>query len=157
MRQPKPRVHIIGGSPEITQRIIEEFFRGSFSNQHEIRGSWRRRHWSIPRRHPGKGLLHHSDRGVQYAALDYRELLAAHKLTVSMSRRANCYDNAVAESFFATLKWELLDGREWPTRAAARKAIFEYIEVWYNRQRRHSTLDYLSPWQYEQRILSAAA
>ncbi len=112
---------------------------------------------ALARRHPGKGLLHHSDRGVQYAALDYRELLAAHKLTASMSRRANCYDNAVAESFFATLRWELLDRREWPTRAAARSAIFEYIEVWYNRQRRHSTLDYLSPWQYEQRILSAAA
>jgi len=112
---------------------------------------------ALARRHPGKGLLHHSDRGVQYAALDYRELLAAHKLTASMSRRANCYDNAVAESFFATLRWELLDRREWPTRAAARSAIFEYVEVWYNRQRRHSTLDYLSPSQYEQRILSAAA
>ena len=112
---------------------------------------------ALARRHPEKGLLHHSDRGVQYAALDYRELLAAHQLTASMSRRANCYDNAVAESFFATLRWELLDRQEWPTRAAARTAIFEYIEVWYNRQRRHSTLDYSSPWQYEQRNLSAAA
>ena len=112
---------------------------------------------ALARRQPGKGLLHHSDRGVQYAALDYRELLAGHRMTSSMSRRANCYDNAVAESFFATLRWELLDRREWPTRAAARSAIFEYIEVWYNRQRRHSTLDYLSPWQYEQRILSVAA
>jgi putative transposase len=112
---------------------------------------------ALARRNPGKGLLHHSDRGVQYAALDYRELLAAHQMTSSMSRRANCYDNAVAESFFATLRWELLDRREWPTRAAARSAIFEYIEIWYNRQRRHSALDYLSPWQYEQRIMSAAA
>ena len=110
---------------------------------------------ALARRQPGKGLLHHSDRGVQYAALDYRELLAAHQVTSSMSRRANCYDNAVAESFFATLRWELLDRREWPTRAAARTAIFEYIEAWYNRQRRHSTLDYLSPWQYEQRISRA--
>lgn len=112
---------------------------------------------ALARRQPAKGLLHHSDRGVQYAAVDYRELLAGHQMTPSMSRRANCYDNAVAESFFATLRWELLDRREWPTRAAARSAIFEYIEVWYNRQRRHSTLDYLSPWQYEQRILRAAA
>ena len=111
---------------------------------------------ALARRQPGKELLHHSDRGVQYAALDYRELLAAHQMTTSMSRRANCYDNAVAESFFATLRWELLDRREWPTRAAARSAIFEYIEIWYNRQRRHSTLDYLSPSQYEQRLLRAA-
>jgi transposase InsO family protein len=65
--------------------------------------------------------------------------------------------NAVAESFFATLRWELLDRHQWPTRALVRSAIFEYIEIWYNRQRRHSTLDYLSPWQYEQRILSRAA
>jgi transposase InsO family protein len=112
---------------------------------------------ALARRHPDKGLLHHSDRGVQYAALDYRELLAAYQITASMSRRANCYDNAVAESFFATLRWELLDQREWSTRAAARSAIFEYIEVWYNRQRRHSTLDYLSPSQYEQRLLRQAA
>ena len=112
---------------------------------------------ALARRSPEKGLLHHSDRGVQYAALDYRELLAAHQMISSMSRRANCYDNAVAESFFATLRWELLDRRQWPTRALARSAIFEYIEIWYNRQRRHSALDYLSPWQYEQRILSAAA
>ena len=112
---------------------------------------------ALARRSPEKGLLHHSDRGVQYAALDYRELLAAHQMTSSMSRRANCYDNAVAESFFATLRWELLDRHQWPTRALARSAIFEYIEIWYNRQRRHSALDYLSPWQYERRILSTAA
>ena len=112
---------------------------------------------ALARRSPQKGLLHHTDRGVQYAARDYRELLAAHQMTSSMSRRANCYDNAVAESFFATIRWELLDRHEWPTRAAARSAIFEYIEIWYNRQRRHSSLDYLSPLQYEQRLLSSAA
>lgn len=111
---------------------------------------------AVGRRQPQPGLLHHTDRGSQYAAADYRELLAAHKITASMSRRANCYDNAVAESFFATLRWELLDRQEWPTRAAARSAIFEYIEVWYNRHRRHSTLGYLSPLQFEQRLLSAA-
>ena len=72
-----------------------------------------------------------------------------------MSRRANCYDNAVAESFFATLRWELLERHEWRSRAAARSAVFEYIEVWYNRNRRHSALGYLSPWQFEQRLLAA--
>jgi transposase InsO family protein len=112
---------------------------------------------ALARRRPEKGLLHHSDRGVQYAAIDYRELLAAHQMTSSMSRCANCYDNAVAESFFATLRWELLDRYQWHTRAAVRSAVFEYIEIWYNRQRRHSSLGYLSPWQYEQRLLSSAA
>ena len=107
-------------------------------------------HMALGRRQPKQGLVHHTDRGVQYAATEYRELLATHNITVSMSRPANCYDNAVAESFFATLRWELLDRHKWPTRAAARTAIFEYIEVWYNRHRRHSTLGYLSPWQYEQ-------
>jgi putative transposase len=101
-----------------------------------------------------RGLLHHSDRGVQYAATDYRELLSKHKIVPSMSRRANCYDNAVSESFFATLKWELLDRFKWPTRAAVRTAIFEYIEVWYNRLRRHSALGYLSPLQYEHSLLT---
>jgi transposase InsO family protein len=111
---------------------------------------------ALERRRPRAGLLHHSDRGSQYAATDYRELLAAHHLTASMSRRANCYDNAVAESFFATLRWELLERQQWSTRAAARTAIFEYIEVWYNRRRRHSALGYLSPWQFEQQLQSAA-
>jgi putative transposase len=112
---------------------------------------------ALARREPVQGLLHHTDRGVQYASTDYRELLAVHQVTSSMSRRANCYDNAVAESFFATLRWELLDRHEWHTRAAARSAVFEYIEIWYNRQRRHSSLGYLSPLQYEQRLLSSAA
>jgi putative transposase len=85
---------------------------------------------ALARRNPKAGLVHHTDRGVQYAATDYRELLAHHQLLSSMSRRANCYDNAVAESFFATLKWELIDCYRWPTRAAAKTAIFEYIEVW---------------------------
>lgn len=109
---------------------------------------------ALARRRPPAGLIHHTDRGVQYAAADYRELLVHHQLISSMSRRANCYDNAVAESFFATLKWELIDRYRWPTRAAAKSAIFEYIEVWYNRRRRHSALGYLSPSQFEQRLLT---
>jgi len=111
---------------------------------------------ALERRQPPPGLLHHSDRGSQYVAIDYRELLTTHQLVPSMSRRGNCYDNAVAESFFATLRWELLERQQWSTRAAARTAIFEYIEIWYNRQRRHSTLDYQSPWQFEQRLRLAA-
>lgn len=109
---------------------------------------------ALARRDIKRGLLHHSDRGVQYAATDYRQLLSKHKIVASMSRRANCYDNAVSESFFATLKWELLDRFKWPTRAAVRMAIFEYIEVWYNRLRRHSALGYLSPLQYEHSLLT---
>jgi putative transposase len=112
---------------------------------------------ALARRQPQAGLIHHTDRGVQYAATDYRDLLAHHQLISSMSRRANCYDNAVAESFFATLKWELIDRYRWQTRAAAKTAIFEYIEIWYNRRRRHSALDYLSPLQFEQRLLTSAA
>jgi len=111
---------------------------------------------ALERRRPRAGLLHHTDRGAQYAATDYRELLTTHQLVASMSRRANCYDNAVAESFFATLRWELLERQQWSTLAAARTAIFEYIEVWYNRRRRHSALGYLSPWQFEQQLRSAA-
>jgi putative transposase len=107
-------------------------------------------------RRPPPGLLHHSDRGVQYACTAYRALLAAHGATASMSRRGNCWDNAVAESFFATLKGELLARYRWPTRALAQRAIERYIAVWYNRTRRHSTLNYLSPLQYERHRTSAA-
>ena len=111
---------------------------------------------ALARRQPKPGLLHHTDRGVQYAAAEYRAVLKAHQITASMSRRANCYDNAVAESFFATLRWELLNRHHWPTHAAVRTAIFQYIEVWYNRQRRHSALGYLSPLQFEQQSLAVA-
>ena len=97
-------------------------------------------------------MLHHTDRGSQYAATDYRELLTTHQLVASMSRPANCYDNAVAESFFKTLKAELINRRSWPTKPEVRTAIFEWIEVFYNRQRLHSTLGYLSPAQFEKQI-----
>ncbi|MEO8621952.1 MAG: IS3 family transposase, partial [bacterium] len=107
-------------------------------------------------RQPAPGLLHHSDRGSQYACTDYRALLDAHGLVASMSRKGNCWDNAVAESFFATLELELIVKSDWHTRDAARCAIFRYIETWYNRQRRHSTLGYLSPMQYEVQLEQAA-
>lgn len=112
---------------------------------------------AIAARKPSDGLTHHSDRGVQYAAFAYQELLARHQLVPSMSRRANCYDNAVVESFFATLEWELIERSNWATRDEARRAIFEYIECWYNQKRRHSSLGYLSPAEYERQLSSRAA
>jgi putative transposase len=106
---------------------------------------------ALARRRPPQGLLHHSDRGSQYASGDYRRTLAQHGIICSMSRRGNCWDNAIAESFFATLKVELVHDATWDTRAAARTELFEYIELFYNGQRRHSALGYLSPRVFEQR------
>ena len=103
---------------------------------------------ALARRQPSDGLLHHSDRGSQYASQDYQALLKSASIQVSMSRRGNCYDNAVQESFFGTLKGECASER-YASRAAARTSLFEYIEVWYNRRRRHSALGYLSPEQFE--------
>lgn len=100
-------------------------------------------------RNPPAGLLHHSDRGVQYACDDYQLALASAEAIVSMSRSGNCWDNAVVESFFATLKLELVYDRDFVDHAEARTAIFEYIEGFYNRKRRHSTLGYCSPAEYE--------
>jgi putative transposase len=107
-------------------------------------------------RHPPAGLLHHSDRGSQYTSGEYRAELAAHGMIASMSGKGDCYDNAVAESFFATLEFELLSQNDWHTRGEARRAIFRYIETWYNPQRRHSTLGYISPTAYEEQLLEAA-
>lgn len=102
-------------------------------------------------------LVHHSDRGVQYASDDYQKALKARGITCSMSRRANCWDNAVAESFFGTLKTELIYRRPWLTRESAREAIGEYIEVFYNRIRRHSTIGYVSPAKFEETTLRKTA
>lgn len=101
------------------------------------------------RRKPKPGLLHHSDRGVQYASGDYQRLLAAHNIACSMSRKGNCWDNSCVESFFGTLKKELVHDRRYATREQAKQDIFEWIEVFYNRQRRHSTLGYRSPAEFE--------
>jgi len=98
---------------------------------------------------PPKELLHHSDRGVQYASEDYQHLLKSHGLTVSMSGKGDCWDNAMMESFWATLKTELIHQSRYATRAEARAAIFEYIEVFYNRKRLHSSLGYVSPESFE--------
>ena len=100
-------------------------------------------------RQPPPKLVFHSDRGCQYASAEYRQLLAAHGLEASMSRAGNCYDNAAMESFWSTLKNELVHRQTFATRAAARAAIFEYVEVFYNRQRLHSALGYRSPVDFE--------
>ncbi len=107
---------------------------------------------AIDGRHPGPGLMFHSDRGTQYTAAEFRQLLADHEITQSFSRPRQCWDNAVAESWFATLKLELIDRQSWATRAQVRRAVFEFIEVFYNRRRLHSSLDYLSPAEYERQI-----
>ena len=104
---------------------------------------------AVAARRPGPGLMHHSDRGVQYTCHRYRELLSMHGVTVSMSRKGNCYDNAVVESFWGKLKNEMVYHRKFTTRDQARAAIFDYIEVFYNRQRLHAAIGYVSPEAFE--------
>jgi transposase InsO family protein len=103
-------------------------------------------------RRPAPGLIHHTDRGSQYASGEYRAVLAAHGLVQSMSKKGDCWDNAVSESFFATLEHELLADADFHTRRDAQQAIAEFIDSWYNVERRHSTLGYVSPVQYEQQL-----
>ena len=105
---------------------------------------------ALHRRHPPRGLLHHSDRGSQYTSSQYQSVLAQEEIRVSMSRTGNCYDNASMESFWSTLKWECISRYTFPTRAFARVTVLDYIECFYNRQRRHSSLGYLSPSRYEE-------
>jgi transposase InsO family protein len=104
---------------------------------------------ALTHRRPAEGVLHHSDRGVQYACEDYRSLVASHGIELSMSRVGNCYDNAVVESFFSTLKRELVHHERYADHREADRSLFEYIEVFYNRRRRHSTLGYRSPAEFE--------
>lgn len=110
---------------------------------------------ALRHRHVSGGLLHHSDRGSQYGAVPYQQRLRDFDIRCSMSRPGNCWDNAVVESFFATLKTELLHGHQFHTRQEARTEIFEYVEGFYNRRRRHSALGYLSPVEFEQRPLQS--
>jgi putative transposase len=105
---------------------------------------------AISQRRPAPGLIHHTDHGCQYTSFTFGRRLAASELVASMGTVGDALDNAVAESFFATLECELLDRRAWPTKAGLRTAIFDFIEVFYNRQRRHSTLAYATPVTYEQ-------
>lgn len=104
---------------------------------------------ALARRRPSCGLIVHTDRGRQYVAADFLSMLQRRNITLSMSRKANCWDNAVAESFFHTLKVEAIHGERFETRKQLEQAVFEYIELYYNRVRMHSTLDYISPDVYE--------
>jgi len=112
---------------------------------------------AICQRRPEPGLIFHSDRGCQYTSSQYARLARDNQVRLSVGRKGQCWDNAVAESFFATIKTELLDRQSWPTKAMAHKAIFEYIEGWYNTRRRHSSLGYLSPATYEATTKPATA
>ena len=112
---------------------------------------------AIIRRRPGKELVFHSDRGVQYACSDFRKQLNKHEFIQSMSRKGDCWDNAVAESFFSVLKTELVYHERYEGHQDTLHSIFEYIEVFYNRQRRHSTLEYLCPADYEKQKLKLCA
>ncbi len=104
---------------------------------------------AIARRRPDAGLIHHSDQGSQFVSLAFGQACGKAGITRSMGSRGDCFDNAVAESFFATLKKELIRRQSWPTRAELRQAVFEYIEIFYNATRRHSTLGMLSPIEFE--------
>jgi transposase InsO family protein len=104
---------------------------------------------ALTHRRPSPGLLHHTDQGAPYASLSYRALVERHGLIASMSRKGNCYDNAVVESFFSTLKNELVHERDYRSRDEAQAEIFEFIEIFYNRQRIHQSLQYVSPMQFE--------
>jgi transposase InsO family protein len=108
---------------------------------------------ALKRRCPDTGLLHHSDRGSPYASEDYQAILKVHGITCSMSRSGDCFDNAVMEAFFSTVKMEL--GDRFASADQARHAVFEYLEVFYNQRRRHSTIGYISPAVFEQRVLLA--
>ncbi len=112
---------------------------------------------AIRERGPVPGLIHHSDRGSPYASNDYRDFLEKHGIIASMSRKGDCWDNAVAESFFATLRAELVDDEHYPTRAVATRSVGEYIDGFYNPERRHSTLEYVNPMEYELKAQLAAA
>ena len=120
---------------------MQDNMKADLVNQALLMAVWQRK--------PSKGLLSHSDRGSQYASKSHRAILSEHGIIQSMSRKGDCWDNAVAESFFHTLKTELIYGRVFKTREEAQKVIFEYIEVFYNRNRLHSANDYQSPVEYE--------
>jgi len=104
---------------------------------------------ALTTRHPRPGVIFHSDRGAQYGSHDYKGLTRANKVVLSVGMAGECFDNAVGESFFATIKRELIETRSWPTRAELSSAVFDYIEGWYNTKRLHSSLDYMSPAEYE--------
>lgn len=108
---------------------------------------------AIKRRNPAKGLIWHTDRGAQYASYEHKDLLRKYGIVQSMSRKGDCWDNAVSESFFHSLKTELVYHENFKTKAQANEMIFEYIEIFYNRQRLHSYNNYMSPFEFEEKML----
>lgn len=134
----------LAGIQDAFSRRIVGWSMGEHLTKSLVCDAW---HMAVGQR--GTPRLHHSDQGSQYTSDDYLGLLETAKVQISMSDVGRCYDNAMKESFWGTLKTECAD-RPFPSRAAARSALFEYIEIWYNRQRRHSALGYLSPCQFEQ-------
>ena len=134
-------------SRQVVGWSMAEHMRTKLVNDALLMAVWQRK--------PGKGLIWHTDRGSQYASDSHRALLQEHGMTESMSRKGNCWDNAVSESFFHTLKTELVHHQHYQTRAEAKQDIFEYIEVFYNRERLHSSNKYLSPIDYELQLKSA--
>ena len=110
---------------------------------------------ALGRRNPQRGLLHHTDRGSQYASNDYQKILKEHGFICSMSRKGNCYDNAVAESFFGRLKSEWVNHQRYLSRSEATQSLFYYIEMFYNRKRRHSSINYVTPQEYDDFLLAA--
>jgi transposase InsO family protein len=134
-------------SRQVVGWSMAEHMRAKLVNDALLMAIWKRK--------PSKGLIWHTDRGSQYASDSHRALLKEHGITQSMSRIGNCWDNAVSESFFHTLKTELVHHQHYQTRAEAKQDIFEYIEVFYNRERIHSANNYLSPVEYELQLKSA--
>jgi len=134
-------------SRQVVGWSMAEHMRAKLVNDALLMAVWKRK--------PGKGLIWHTDRGSQYASDSHRALLQQHGILQSMSRKGNCWDNAVSESFFHTLKTELVHHQRYQTRAEAKQDIFEYIEVFYNRERLHSANDYVSPVDYELQLKSA--
>jgi transposase InsO family protein len=130
---------------DLYSRLVVGWAMGAQMDVGLVEGAWQ---MALLNREPAAGLLHHSDRGSQYTSEEYRDQLADLQCQASMSRTGNCYDNAVMESFFATLKTECAS-TVFKSKAEAATAIFEFIEGWYNRQRLHSTLGYLSPVEFE--------
>lgn len=134
---------------DLASRRVVGWAAGAAADQTLTLGALRR---ALAKRPPA--ALHHSDRGAHYTAAAYRQLLTTHDMTASMSRTGDCWDNAVAESFFATLKTELVADSRWPSRRHATAALADYLD-WYNRQRLHSSLDYISPVDFEARLTAA--
>jgi putative transposase len=132
---------------DLFSRMVVGWAMDSTENEHLVTLAFQ---MALARRHPQAGLLHHSDRGSEYTSRGYQALLAELGIAVSMSRTANCYDNAAMESFFDSLKSECVHRTHFQNQAQARSAIFEYLECWYNPVRLHSTLEYVSPLVYEQ-------